>query len=183
MQAGVADLSACFNEELFSKAVTDRAVRGKLAMEAGSVCLDNIDNDSDDIMFESSAAHADTPKGITASQLSKVWCISKEDAKRTLDVTTQLNKQDADASLARRFGTNDRMLRYRRINSLFYTDTFYSKQVLMISKRGFSMMQLFVSDKGFVKVYGMKSESEFPDALKLFCKEVEAPKAIVVDLS
>ena len=34
---------------------------------------------------------------------------------------------------------------------------------------------------GFVKVYGMKSEREFPDALKLFCKEVGAPKAIVVD--
>ena len=32
------------------------------------------------------------------------------------------------------------------------------------------MMQLFVSDKGFVKVYGMKSEKEFINALKLSCK-------------
>ena len=71
------------------------------------------------------------------------------------------------------------MLRYKRILSLFYTDTFFSKQV--ISKRGFSMMQLFVSDKGFVKVYGMKSEKEFINALKLFCKEVGAPKAFIVD--
>ena len=179
MQAGVADLSACFNDDLLSEIVTNRASKGKLAMEAGSIRLDDIFNETDDLIFESSAAHVDTPKGVTASQLSKVWCISEEDAKRTLDVTTQLNKQDADASLARRFGTNDRMLRYRRINSLFYTDTFYSKKV--VSKRGYSMMQLFVSDKGFVKVYGMKSEREFPDALKLFCKEVGAPTAIVVD--
>ena len=178
MQAGIADLSACFNEELLCKAVNDRTVKGKLAMEAGSIFIDDFLND-EDFVFESSAAHAETPKGVTAAQLSKVWCISEEDAKRTLDVTSQLIKQDADTSLARRFGTNDRSLRYRRINSFFYSDTFYSKKV--ISLRGFSMMQLFVSDKGFVKVYGMKSESQFPDALKLFCKEVGAPKAIIVD--
>ena len=42
-------------------------------------------------------------------------------------------------------------------------------------------MQLFVSDKEFVKVYGMRSQTEFIDALKLFCKEVGAPKAVIVD--
>ena len=42
-------------------------------------------------------------------------------------------------------------------------------------------MQLFMSDKGFVKVYGMKSEKEFINAFKLFCKEVGAPKAFIVD--
>ena len=43
------------------------------------------------------------------------------------------------------------------------------------------MMQLFVSDKGFFKVYGMKSEKEFINYLKLFCKEVGVPKAFIVD--
>ena len=42
-------------------------------------------------------------------------------------------------------------------------------------------MQLFVSDKGFVKVYGMKYEKEFVKAHKLFCKEVRAPKAFIAD--
>jgi len=42
-------------------------------------------------------------------------------------------------------------------------------------------MQVFVSDKGFVFVVPMKSKSEFPDALKLFCKEVGVPSAVVVD--
>ena len=43
------------------------------------------------------------------------------------------------------------------------------------------MMQIFVSDKGFVKVYGMKSDKEFVKDLKLFFKEVGAPKAFIVD--
>ena len=43
------------------------------------------------------------------------------------------------------------------------------------------MMQLFVSNKDFVKVYGVKSEKESISALKLFCKEVGAPKAFIVD--
>ena len=43
------------------------------------------------------------------------------------------------------------------------------------------MMQLFVSDKGFVKVYGIKYEKEFINNLKLFWKEVGEPKAFIVD--
>ena len=43
------------------------------------------------------------------------------------------------------------------------------------------MMQLFISDKGFVKVYEKKLQKEFINALKLFCKEVGAPKAVIVD--
>ena len=43
------------------------------------------------------------------------------------------------------------------------------------------MMQLFVSDKGFVKVYGMKSESEIPKAQRMFVKEVGAPNAFICD--
>ena len=125
------------------------------------------------------AAHAESPKGITAEHLRKVWRISEEVAQRTLDVTTQLNKQDADTSLSYRFGTNNRSLWYKRISSLFYNDIFFSKQV--ISKREFSMMQLFVSNKGFVKVYGMKSEKEYINALKRLCKEVGAPKAFIFD--
>jgi hypothetical protein len=178
MQAGIADLTACFDEELLRRAVTDRAAKSKVEMEAGNVKLG--DTSEDETIFHSSVAHAETPMGITAEQLSKVWRISEENAKRALNVTMQLNKQDANASLSRRFGTNDRMLQYKRIDSLFYTDTFFSKKV--ISVRGFSMMQLFVSDKRFVKVYGMKSQKEFLSTLKPFYKEVGAPKAFIVDL-
>ena len=43
------------------------------------------------------------------------------------------------------------------------------------------MIQLFVSEKCFVKFYGMKSEKEFLKALKLLFKELGAPKAFIVD--
>ena len=100
---------SCFDKELFQKAVTNQTAKSKIAMEAGSISLDDFQED-DDFMFELSAVHVDTPKGVTAAQFSKVWCILEDDANRTLDITTRLNKQDADSSLARRFGTNNRIL-------------------------------------------------------------------------
>ena len=42
-------------------------------------------------------------------------------------------------------------------------------------------MQLFLSDKGFVKVYEMKSVKEFPQSQLLSFKKVVAPKAFVVN--
>ena len=42
-------------------------------------------------------------------------------------------------------------------------------------------MLIFVSDKGFVKVYPMKSLTEYPSALRKFAKEVGAPDILVAD--
>ena len=42
-------------------------------------------------------------------------------------------------------------------------------------------MQLFVSDKGFIFVVPMKSESEFLLALKQFAKEVDVPEYLIAD--
>ena len=42
-------------------------------------------------------------------------------------------------------------------------------------------MQIFVSDKGFVKVYPMRYEKEFPSALREFAKDVVAPEILVAD--
>ena len=43
------------------------------------------------------------------------------------------------------------------------------------------MMQIFVSDKDFVKVYRIKYEKDFVKDLKLFCRDVGAPKLFIVD--
>ena len=42
-------------------------------------------------------------------------------------------------------------------------------------------MQIFVSDKGYVKVYPMKSLTEYPSALRQFAKEVGAPDILVAN--
>ena len=72
------------------------------------------------------------------------------------------------------------MLRYKRINSTFYTDTMFATDKAK-STRGNKCCQLFVSDKGFVAVYPMESASQFEDALQLFCKEVGVPTTMVAD--
>jgi hypothetical protein len=127
-----------------------------------------------------SSTLASPSKGITSKALSKLWCINELQATKVIESTTQLNRQSADNSLSRNFSTNDRMLRYRRLNSIFFTDTmFVTKRAK--STQGYMACQVFVSDKGFVAVYPMQKASNFEDALKLFCKEVGVPMTMVAD--
>ena len=53
-------------------------------MESGNITLEGFNNDEDDSIFEFSAAHADTPKRVTAEHLIKFWSISDEAAQQTL---------------------------------------------------------------------------------------------------
>jgi hypothetical protein len=80
--------------------------------------------DLDDIMVK--AAYARRHQGSDAEHLSKVWRISTEAAERTLDITTENSKRTDDPKLSRNYGTNDRMLRYKRINEHFFMDTFFA---------------------------------------------------------
>ena len=101
---------------------------------------------------------------------------------KVLEQSTCLQRVGHPNSLSRRLPTNDRMLRYRRIDSNFFTDTFFATAKGK-SSRGHTCAQLFVSDKGYLSIYFMKSKSEFKDALHLFCKEVGVPVNLVVDPS
>ena len=71
------------------------------------------------------------------------------------------------------------MLRYKRIQSTFYSDTMFALTHKYV--RQFKCCQVFVSDKGFVAVYPMQSQKEFQTALHLFCKQVGVPVSLVVD--
>ena len=184
MRAHVADLTGILDGDILSNAFEEHRRDSQFAMGAGCTLVGDIQScdaaDDDlflplhlieptetDIILDMSATHAPRPKGVTADH-TKIWRISEKDAKQTLEVTTQLSKQDADSTLSRNFGTNDRALRYRRVNSMFFMDTFLVTAKAK-SARGYTMMQLFVSDKGFMKVYGMTSTSQIPQALRLFC--------------
>ena len=76
MQATVADLIGCFEEELLQRAMTEQGAKSKIAMEYGNISLYGFNNNEDDAIFELAATHAETPKGVTADHLSKVWRIS-----------------------------------------------------------------------------------------------------------
>ena len=105
------------------------------------------------------AVTAGQVKDVPAELLANVWQIKESDAERTLRQTTRRNTQSLDSTLSRQFGTNDRMLRYQRLDSIFFTDT------LKISKkctsyRGNTCAQVFVSDKGYIYVCPMRKESD-----------------------
>mmetsp|Transcript_26699 Transcript_26699/g.37842 ORF Transcript_26699/g.37842 Transcript_26699/m.37842 type:complete len:775 (+) Transcript_26699:4067-6391(+) len=151
--------------------------------------LKEIDEDELDIeSFMMSAASADNPRGVKPDHLSKIWRISHDEAKATLEATSQRSIRKENPKLARNYGTNDRMLRYRRINDYFFMDTFFAtmrrkNKVYGTSTRGNTCCQVFVTDKNFVYVVPMKSKRDIPKALKQFAKEVGAPDAIICDFS
>ena len=185
IRAQVSSISAVYDPQLLCDLLDESIAASKFGMAVGSTVADDYTSECE--LFINSiqeafagATHAEKPKGISPQLLEKIWGIDNETAKRTLKTTTQLNRQDANSKLSRNFGTNDRMLRYRRINSFFFSDTFFVTGKAK-STRGYTCMQIFVSDKGYVYVVPMTSAKEFPKALKMFAKEVGVPTALIVD--
>ena len=65
-------------------------------------------------------------KVVSSEYLSKLWYISEPLAGVVIDQNTQRCHHSADNVFSRPFLTNYQMLRYRRIQSTFYTDTMFS---------------------------------------------------------
>jgi hypothetical protein len=130
-----------------------------------------------------SSAHARQSRGVDAEHLSKVWRVDIDTAREVVGTTTQHNTRTEHPTLSRNYGTNDKMLRYKRINEYFYMDTFFATSKAGKSSRGNTCCQLFVTDKGFVHCIPMKTRSEVEQAVKQFAKEIGAPDAIVCDAS
>ena len=94
------------------------------------VDLNDLENSCNELEAKLSSAHstnvsatAGKSKGVSAEYLSKIWCIDIDTARRTINSTTQrLRREDPD-HLRRQYATNDRMLRYKRINTYFFMDT------------------------------------------------------------
>ena len=112
------------------------------------------EEDMDD--FFVSSVHGSSEVGIDAKHLSKVWHISYEDTKQTIDATTQHGTHLPNPAMNQNYTTNDRMLQYWRINQYFSMDTFFATRKGGTSSRGNTCCQLFVMDKGFIYVVPMK---------------------------
>ena len=102
--------------------------------------------DSDQVNAVIATVSVNQSKGANPELLSKLWNINTDLAKGALDQNTQLCRHGSDNIMSRQFSTNDRMLRYRRIQSTFFTDTIFA-QPKAKSTRGNSCCQVFVSDK------------------------------------
>ena len=100
-----------------------------------------------------------------------------------INATTRTSVQTQDPTLSRNYGTNDRMLRHKRIQDYFFMDTFFATKKGGRSSRGHTCCQLFVTDKGFLYVVPMQRKSEVLQAIKQFTKEIGAPSLIIADMS
>lgn len=169
----IAAINPLLDQEEMAKAMNDRYSFSKLGMFVGAL-------DSDP-HFVIGASHHDKPKGITPARLAEVFKIDEPTARRTIQVTTQRIRRTDDPSLTRNFSNNDRALRYRYIKDHFFTDTMFSTKKVGPSRRGNTCMQIFVTDKGYLKVIPMQTKGQVPQAYKMFFKHVGVPDAFVCD--
>jgi hypothetical protein len=117
--------------------------------------------------------------GIDAATLANNWGIGIEAAKRTRLVTTQRGiRRMVHPSLTKRYKTNYRQLRYRRLPVTMYTDTMYST---ILSRQMNKAAQIFSTDFGFVRAFPMKKEKEAREALSLLFHRDGVPHAMVMD--
>ena len=98
-----------------------------------------------------SSAQASRSRGVSKEFLSKLWLVPENLAEEAIERNTQLRRQSKDNTLSRNYTTNDRMLRYKRLESVFFTDTMFATKHK--STRGNKCCQVFVSDKGYIAVY------------------------------
>ena len=111
--------------------------------------------------------------------LSKIWNINPDLDTKTLDQNTQFNRQLSDNDLSWNCSSTDWIICYKRINSQFFTDTFFATANGK-SACGNTCCQIFIIDKGFAAVYPMDIKSQFESALHQFFKDVSVPCILVV---
>jgi hypothetical protein len=89
--------------------------------------------------------------------LSKSWGIGKESARRMVKVTTQRGvRRVLYPPLSRRFRTNDRQLRYRRLRSDAFGDRL---EASVKSRRGNTYAEVFGTSFGWSRVFPAKLKS------------------------
>lgn len=192
VQCNVSSISRCLDEDQLADALEELDVKTAYGIAAGSAVelgelddlfVENIQTKISEAAGVFSSLSAGESHGVTAEKLAKIWRISEDDAQRTIETTTQLGKYSANTKLTRELTTSDRALRYKRfVDCVFFTDTL---QVTGKAKstRGYTHVQVYVSDKGFIFIYFMTgtNQKEYLQALRAFCREVGVPNTLVCD--
>jgi hypothetical protein len=128
--------SLCKNCEphLFAASITERAHLSHAAMAMGRMTMDdhsceNFESTTTGLLATAfatiGAVSAGKSKGVNAEHLDEVWSIPHDDAARTLMVRTQSLRHDPDLSPSRNVGANNQAVRYRKIQSYFFSDTLF----------------------------------------------------------
>ena len=88
--------------------------------------------------------------------LENIWRIDLEIDKRNIRTTIQLIKEDLNSKLSWNFGTNDRMLQYKKIKSFFFTNIFFVTKKAAGS-RGYTYMHIYflIKDMSMLLQWGV----------------------------
>ena len=168
-------------QALFDSPTTDRRGVHSLSSQFDlDILQDNIAADMCSTVASSAIAHS-ASKTLEPQDLSRLWNISLDAAKRTIDKTTQLHIRPLRGPLHRRFRTSAHQSRYRQLGgylSCFASDTFKAN---VTSTRGNKYTQLFCNRGNFVKAYPMKSKSHAHHSLDRFLHEIGVPTEILTD--
>ena len=124
-----------------------------------------------------------TTKGeLNPSYLSRLWNISLDSAKRTIQSTKQNSMHILRNGLTRRRMANKSRLDFTpRLSGYladFASDTFFSN---VTSLRGNKCVQLFVNRGNYVRPYPLETKSQAYDALHKFFLEVGLPNSLLTD--
>ena len=124
--------------------------------------------------FVSSKRHSQ----VTSKNLSEKWNIGLEQAKQTLQVTTQKGVRSAIMPLSRRYRT-DLMYQQKKLrNQKFYTDTVFGKCKSLTNN---TCIQIFANEAYFVKAYPMEKKSMAGLALRQFVRDYGVPEKLTSD--
>ena len=156
-----------FNARIMSSSVVD------IKISEGPLAEDQI---MPTRTFLSSARHTNT----TPEDLSEIWNISIEQAKMTLDATTQNHVRSAIMPLSRRYRT-DRMFEPKRLLGTMASDTMDPKCKSIHGDYRYT--QVYGNKQMFCEAYPIKSKSEddVGASLKRFIVDYGAPEEMVTD--
>ena len=183
------------------EAMSDPTARGRelvINQVTTSVCLDAADVTHDDnfaAVLESNIhvnvseiSNSTTRYGnikskrgnrVDAETLARRWNIDPAKAKNTIKRTTQRGVRSLmHPTHLRRFSTNDRMLRYRRMPDPVFTDTLKAGTV---SERGNKYAQVYCTSYGWSRAHPMKTKGEAHETLSLVFSRDGVPPKIVMD--
>lgn len=116
---------------------------------------------------------------IDPQTLAARWMISPDRAQRTVVMTTQRGVRTClNPTLSRRFPTNDRMLRYKRLPHTMFTDTMFASTA---SRQGNKMAQIYSTSFGWARAHPMKRKGEAHETLSLLFHRDGVPPTMVTD--
>ena len=125
--------------------------------------------------FNSSQRHSNT----TLEDLSEIWGISVQQAKLTLDATTQHHVRSAIMPLLRRYRT-DRMYEPLRLRCTVATDTMDPRTD---GTNSLQYCQVFGTKQMFAEAYPIRRKADCHEALRKFIIEYEVPDMMIMDRS